>query len=702
MTGKSLFVAGRNCWCVPNATRVAFLVDAAAYYEAFAAAAAKAERSVLIVGWDFNSRARLWQDDRPRDWPQHLGDFLNWLVKRRRRLHVYVLAWDFPVVYAADREITPIFGLPWHHHRRIHFRYDNHLPIGGSHHQKIIVVDDKVAFSGGLDLTVGRWDTHEHRAHDPRRVTNGEPYPPFHDLGMAVEGEAAAALGNLVRERWRAAHRKKIRVRVAKSDPWPPELPANLTDHPVAISRTQPEYDGSPEVREVEALYLDMVAAAKRIIYIENQYFTSSKVGDALKARLEADDGPEIILVLRLASDGWLEGPTMGSLRTRLIKRLQAADRQGRLHCYYPDIPELGENCCNVHSKMMIVDDELVRIGSANLANRSMGFDTECDLTIEARGDPQVEQVVRDFRNRLLGEHLDVAPEKVEAAVQSEGSVAKAIAKLRHGERTLAEFKKFEEWSDTVVSMAEMTDPERPVSADKLVAHFSPDVSIGDKGPLFLKAGLVVLLVIGMFAAWRYTPLREYATVETVTAWAETFSSYPAAPLLVVAAYVVGSIVFFPRTLLTLGTVVAFGPWRGFAYAMLGVLVAAFVTYYAGRLVSRDTVRRLAGEKINNITETLRRKGLVSVIALRMLPIAPFDVVNAVCGATRIKLWHFMLGTFIGMLPGMLATTVFGDQLKSALGDGEINYWVLAVIAVLFAASIFIARRYLFPSKQAA
>lgn len=681
-----------------NASRVAFLVDAAAYFEAFAKAAVKAERSILILGWDFNSQARLWQEDRPREWPAQLGDFLNWLVKRRRRLRIHILTWDFPAVYAVDRETAPIFGLPWHHHRRIHFRYDNHFPLGGSHHQKIAVIDDKVAFCGGLDLTCGRWDTREHLPGDPRRVTAGKPYPPFHDLATAVEGEAAAALGDLARARWQAAYAKRLKVRPAKSKPWPDGLRADLIDHPVAISRTQPEYDGTSEVREVEALYLDMVRSAKRLIYIENQYFTSSKVGDALQRRLEEEDGdgPEIVLVLRLASDGWLEGPTMGSLRTQLIKRLRAADKHGRLHCYHPHMPGWGNDCCNVHSKMIIVDDELVRIGSANLNNRSMGFDTECDLTVEARGDTRVAQVIRGFRNRLLGEHLAVTPEKVHTTIEETGSVAKAIAKLQNGERTLAKFDKFDEWPEPVASIASLTDPERPVTAEQLMKQLAPDVSIREKAPIFFKLGLVALLLIGMFAAWRYTPLKEYATVETVTAWAEAFSMYPVAPLLVIVAYVVGSIVFFPRTLLTLGTVLAFGPWLGFVYAMLGVLVAALLTYYLGRLVSRDTVRHIAGEKINKITNTLRRKGLIAVVAVRMLPIAPFDVVNIVCGATRIKLWHFMAGTFIGMLPGMLAATVFGDQLKSAMGDGKMNWWIVALIALLFAGSIFIARRYLF------
>jgi phospholipase D1/2 len=700
---KSIFVEGRNCWRVANANRISFLVDAASYFDAFAAAAYKARRSIFILGWDFDSQTRLWFDDNPRPWPAVLGDFLNFLAKRRRRLRVYVLSWDFPMIYATDRELAPVFGLLWHHHRRIHFRYDNHFPIGGSQHQKVAVIDDSIAFSGGLDLTHGRWDTTEHNPNDPRRTTNETPYPPFHDLMMAVDGEAAAALGDLSRERWREAHAKKLKPVELNEDVWPDQLTPDLTHHRVAISRTLPQFEGRAEVREVEQLYLDMVAAAKHTIYIENQYFTSSKVGDALQRRLQEKHGPEIILVLRFASDGWLEGPTMGALRTRLIKRMREANAHDRLHCYYPEVPGLSDACVNVHSKVMVVDDELLRIGSANLANRSMGLDSECDLTIEAQGDVRVSNAIRAFRNRLLGEHLGCAPDKVQETVKQEKSLSKAIAKLQRSEgRTLTTFDKFEEYSDTVVAMAEYTDLEKPVRTDALVAQFAPDVSIREKAPLFLKFGLIVLLFVGLFAAWRYTPLKEYATVETVTAWAETFSGHPAAPLMVVAIYVLGSIVLFPRTLLTLGTVIAFGPWFGFTYAMLGVLVAALITYYAGRLVSRDTVRRLAGEKINGITETLRRKGLLSVVALRMLPIAPFDVVNVVCGASRIKLWHFMVGTFLGMLPGMLAATVFGDQLKSAIGDGEMNYAVIAVIAALFVASIVIARRYLFPAKQAA
>ena len=94
-----------------------------------------------------------------------------------------------------------------------------------------------------------------------------------------------------------------------------------------------------PPIAEVQALYLDMIAAARKTIYIENQYFTSNALGNALAARLAEPDGPEVIAVLRLSTQGWLEAPTMGTLRTVMLKKLRDADRHGRFHPCFPHIP---------------------------------------------------------------------------------------------------------------------------------------------------------------------------------------------------------------------------------------------------------------------------------------------------------------------------------------------------------------------------
>ena len=112
--------------------------------------------------------------------------------------------------------------------------------------------------------------------------------------------------------------------------------------------------------------------------------------------------------MLTHASSGWLEEATMGVLRARLLERLRAADRCDRLRVYYVCAGSGVD--VKIHSKLIIVDDEIVRVGSANLNNRSMGFDTECDVFIEARGRADVSDAIVALRDRLLGEHLGVEP----------------------------------------------------------------------------------------------------------------------------------------------------------------------------------------------------------------------------------------------------------------------------------------------------
>ncbi|HTG98357.1 MAG TPA: hypothetical protein VL982_13005, partial [Burkholderiales bacterium] len=176
---KSLLRLGYNCWAIARAERAALIVDAKDYFEAFYYAALRAERSIVVLGWDFNSQTRLHFEPAPKDGPPVLlGEFLNYLVRRRRGLHVHVLNWDYPMVFGADREFPPSYGLGnWSPARRVHFRYDDAHPVGASQHQKIVVIDDAIAFCGGIDLTLRRWDCCDHAPDDSRRVADEKPYP---------------------------------------------------------------------------------------------------------------------------------------------------------------------------------------------------------------------------------------------------------------------------------------------------------------------------------------------------------------------------------------------------------------------------------------------------------------------------------------------------------------------------------------------
>ena len=196
----------------------------------------------------------------------------------------------------------------------------------------------------------------------------------------------------------RAGPRPLARARPGKAaagrsftdDLWPADLTPDLTDVDVAIARTLPDSETQPAIRECEALFLDSIAAAKRTIYIESQYFTNDTLGAALAARLREPDGPEILVVTPQECHGWLERNTMGAFRDAVFRQLIAADAHRRLRIVYPAASRAQNVPIFVHSKVMIVDDELVRIGSANFSRRSMGVDTECDLAVDAGGDPRV------------------------------------------------------------------------------------------------------------------------------------------------------------------------------------------------------------------------------------------------------------------------------------------------------------------------
>lgn len=230
-----ILVEGETCWKIAKTKRLSFLIDASAYFDTLASALEHAEQSVLIVGWDIDSRLELRRENLSPTFPNKLGDFIQALITQRKDLDIHILSWDYASLLAFERELFPIFMRKWKPQPRLHFRFDNTHPVGSSHHQKIVVIDDKVAFLGGLDLCTRRWDTPQHLLDDVRRRDpKGKPYPPFHDIQVMVDGEAAVKLGDLVRERWRRATDETITPPPqTDTDPWPPHAQSryNRTFH---------------------------------------------------------------------------------------------------------------------------------------------------------------------------------------------------------------------------------------------------------------------------------------------------------------------------------------------------------------------------------------------------------------------------------------------------------------------------------------
>ena len=690
----TVLLPGRNCWRVATATRVAFLVDAQAYFRAFAEAVERARSSVLVAGWDFNGGTRLWQGDRDGDAPPELAPFLAHVLRRRRSLHVHVLDWDFPMLYAMDRELLPAYRFAWRMPRRFHFRLDPCHPVGGAHHQKIVVVDDRVAFVGGMDIAAGRWDTPEHRADDPRRRDgDGKPFPPVHDVQMLVEGPVAAAIGDLVRARWQCATGRRLRPVRKASDPWPPSATADLQDVRVGISRTQPAYRDQPEAREVEALHLDAIARARRWIYVENQYLTAARVGAALRARLAEPDGPEIVVVNPSRCAGWLEEGTMGVLRARLLEGIRAADAHGRFHLYAPIVPGLGDARLNVHAKLTIVDGRLVRIGSANLNNRSMGLDSECDLAVEDAGDGAVTRAATGLLVRLLAEHLDCPRDVVARHLERTGSPAATIEALRGRPRTLEPLDgAVASWLDSVVPEAAVVDPERPIPAAELEEMVAP---LATGGPGRIPLLVALLLAAGVALAWVATPLRDWIRPDALQAMLARVAGGPWGPAVVMGVYVAGGLLLVPVTLLIVATTATFGALPGGLYALAGSLASGLAGYGVGAALGRHRVRRLFGSRLGRLGSRLSRHGVAVVVAVRLLPLAPYTVVNVAAGAAQVRLRDYVVGTAIGMLPGIVGATAFGEQLVRTIRRPDpVNVvLLLAVAGAVVLAGRWIGRR---------
>lgn len=463
-----ILAPGETCWEIHRANRFAVIVDAADYFLAAKAAILKARHSVILVGWDFDARISLHPhcDDLPG--PDRIGNFLNWVVQERPGLEVKILKWDLGMLSSLARGETPFFLLGWMMRRRIKLKLDGAHPAAAAHHMKLMVIDDALAFCGGIDMTMGRWDMRSHAAHCPqRRSPRGKLLGPWHDVTTCVDGPLAKRLGDLARDRWQRATGERLEPSPPGNDPWPDAIRPDIRQVDVGIARTQAAYHDHPQIAEIEAVTFRAIAAARRSLYLESQYFASRKIANAIAARLREPDGPEVVLINPDSADGWLEAKAMDSARTRLLRMVRQADRHGRFRALYP-VNEAGQGIY-VHAKVMCVDDTLLKIGSANLNNRSLGYDTECDLVVEAAegaAGSEVRAMIAERRNDLLAEHLGCRADEFEAALRSgKGSLIAAIEALNTGRKRLRDFRTEPLTADEeLIAESELVDPERPSS----------------------------------------------------------------------------------------------------------------------------------------------------------------------------------------------------------------------------------------------
>ncbi|NKL75460.1 phospholipase D-like domain-containing protein [Rhizobium leguminosarum] len=454
-----------------HAEKAAFLINGNRYFSELARALRQAQRTVWIIAWDFHPEIRI----EPEKSDETLADLLHSVVATNPDLEIRILVWALGPIYS-DKSIQLLRKKDFPKNARIDLRFELQPTLRSCHHQKLVCIDDAVAFIGGIDLTSRRWDTRHHRAEEKlRRDPEGVSYDPLHDVQAMVTGDAAGLIGDIARRRWETATGEShLSLAENACFAWPDDLTVSMREIPVSFALTEPPTAFRTGISDGIAMTLDVIARARRQLYIEAQYLASFRVADAIAARLQEEDGPEVIIICTQSSHGLIEKIVMGGNRDRVIRRLKRADRADRLRVYYAVVPgpivpgpitpkESSEVEVLVHSKLIIADDELVRIGSSNLNNRSEGLDGECDMLFEA-GNDEHRRAIANLRNRLLSEYLGTTPETFAAAFMQSGSLIAAVDALNDGPRGLREFTVELSGSISPILGTALFDPARPVA----------------------------------------------------------------------------------------------------------------------------------------------------------------------------------------------------------------------------------------------
>jgi uncharacterized membrane protein YdjX (TVP38/TMEM64 family) len=213
---------------------------------------------------------------------------------------------------------------------------------------------------------------------------------------------------------------------------------------------------------------------------------------------------------------------------------------------------------------------------------------------------------------------------------------------------------------------------------------------LGDRFPprrtsLWLKLAAIPLAFIALTIAWQFPPLSRVAAPEEVGPMLQALAAEPWAPLLVIGVYVIGGLVAFPLLLLIAATAAAFGPVLGLAYALAGSLASASVTYAIGIALGRDTLRAIIGPRLKRVQRRIVKGGVLAIAAIRLIPVAPYTVVNLVAGASEIRFGAYVAGTILGLAPGLLVMSALGHQLVRIMhGPSASDILLFAAVIALW------------------
>jgi len=508
----SILKPGSNCLGIYQTGETGVLIDACDYYRAFYHAASQARRYILLMGWQFDSEVRLVRGKEAKNASLDVSflRFLEDLCDRTPQLEIYLLAWDFSAVFSLEREWFQDFIFDWTTNERLHFRFDSVHATGATHHQKLVVVDGQIAFSGGMDICSNRWDDRYHLKSNPERTDiEGSIYGAYHDIQSYCTGPAVKVLSDLFTRRWLDSGgellkfpevRRRIALDAAEAFPLP--------TGEVAVSRTQAPVDsiGQHGIHEIRRLFIDAIMSADRLIYLENQYFSSQAIYFSLIARMTAPERPPLQIIMILPDRlPFTEELFLGLPQVKMLRSLQlVAEKTGHSLRVYSStaLEDDGKRRMTfIHSKLLLVDDRFLTVGSANATNRSMGLDTELNLSWEATdpaGQPELVAAIRGVRSSLLAEHAGLYGRGEERRFERVEELTGHLECLAddHEARLCRyapdAFLEENDWVEALDPIALLVDPEKPLDSELLFESFSKiDTGSFAKGILKLSQGIL-------------------------------------------------------------------------------------------------------------------------------------------------------------------------------------------------------------------
>jgi uncharacterized membrane protein YdjX (TVP38/TMEM64 family) len=280
---------------------------------------------------------------------------------------------------------------------------------------------------------------------------------------------------------------------------------------------------------------------------------------------------------------------------------------------------------------------------------------------------------ILNVRNDLLAEHTGRDISDMPALFAEEYPVEALIhGQIAHG-YVLTEVRDEVFTTQSVNNVfRSLSDPEEPLISMPSFDGGALPARNPRRRTIMIMLGLAVIAVLGGLMFWASQSI-SWVSGESINAFLEkSRGTYFALPT-VLLVYVVGGILFFPVTVLSLAVAAIFGPIWGPIYGIMGALLSSAILFAIGKLSGDAGLRKVGGPKVEALDEKLKQSGIVGVAAIRMLPIAPFSLVNLVAGISSIGLLQFLIGTFFGMFPPMIAKGLVGDSITQIFRNPSVE-----------------------------